>query len=443
MPIGPELADLSVGHRVGSGARVRGRKSQLAAPDDEREVVRKALADFVRTNRVAVDGWTRSLAERLYGWLLDHTTVVVREAGSGRVHWGPRARATAVSLVARLGLVPTVAALGRGDRAGFERIVQRIHRDEGLARELIEFALRRWMEVLHSDADHAGKWVARAGDGTLGREAGAAGVSADGGRIGVAGTGSLSGATGSGAGAGEVFCDPLRSGDDGSEMVVIPRGEFIMGSYEGDDEKPRHRVVFAQAFALGVYAVTFEEYARFALASGAERPSDGGWGRGRRPVIVVSWEDAQAYAAWLSEETGAIYRLPSESEWEYAARAGTTTRYHWGDEIGTSRANCEGSGSPWGGRQTAPVGSFAPNPWGLYDMHGNVWEWTQDRWNYSYAGAPSDGSARFDGDRERRVLRGGSWESNPGGVRAANRDWDTTGYRGSNTGFRVARTLTA
>ena len=136
---------------------------------------------------------------------------------------------------------------------------------------------------------------------------------------------------------------------------------------------------------------------------------DRGWGRGNRPVINVSWKDAQSYVRWLSQRTGHRYSLPSESEWEYVARAGTDTRYSWGDEIGRNRANCDGCGSRWDDEQTAPVGSFSPNAWGVHDMHGNVWEWVEDCWNDSYVGAPSDGSAWESGECGYRVLRGGSW----------------------------------
>ena len=134
-----------------------------------------------------------------------------------------------------------------------------------------------------------------------------------------------------------------------------------------------------------------------------------GWGRGRRPVINVSWEDAVAYTKWLSGQTGERCRLPSEAEWEYAARAGSVTKYSWGNEIGSNQANCDVCGSQWDGKQTAPVGSFDPNGWGLHDLHGNVWEWVQDCWNGSYQGAPTNGSAWESGDCSRRVLRGGSW----------------------------------
>ena len=244
---------------------------------------------------------------------------------------------------------------------------------------------------------------------------------------------------------GQRFRDHLRDGGEGPEMVVIPAGSFQMGDLSGegdDDEGPIHGVRFDQPFALGVYAVTFDEYDRFAHSSGRGLPDDRGWGRERRPVINVSWEDAVAYCAWLSEKTGEAYRLPSEAEWEYACRAGTTTEYFWGDAAGHNKANFRGSGSQWGGEQTAPVGSFAPNPWGLYDMHGNVYEWCADCWHGDYKGAPSDGGAWMSGgDCDKRVLRGGSWYFVEQDVRAAFRFTITSSLRFSNFGFRVARTL--
>ena len=232
------------------------------------------------------------------------------------------------------------------------------------------------------------------------------------------------------------------------EMVVVPAGSFMMGSPEAgryDDEGPVHRVTIARPFAVGVYEVTFGEWDACVAGGGCggHRLDDWGWGRGRRPVIYVSWEDAQAYVRWLSGKTGKAYRLLSESEWEYVARAGTTTRYWWGDGIGRNRANCDGCGSRWDGKKTAPVGSFSANGFGLHDVHGNVWEWVEDCWNDSYHGAPTDGSAWTSrifciG----RVLRGGSWGVSPRYLRSANRYWDPSGLRSYNAGFRVARTLT-
>ena len=229
------------------------------------------------------------------------------------------------------------------------------------------------------------------------------------------------------------------------ELVVIPAGRFRMGCVSGrdcqDDERPVHDVEL-RSFALGKYEVTFEEYERFSRATGRDRPNDRGWGRGGRPVIDVSWEDAEAYVAWLSRETGEAYRLPSESEWEYAARAGTTTRYSWGQDMGRNRANCRGCGSRWDGVQTAPAGSFAANGGGLHDMHGNVWEWVADCWHENYARAPRDGSAWTQGGNcGRRVLRGGSWDNGPALLRSASRVRVAAGARSDYLGFRVSRTL--
>ena len=210
--------------------------------------------------------------------------------------------------------------------------------------------------------------------------------------------------------AGAVF----RDCPECPEMVVVPAGEFMMGSPpseegRGDDEGPVHRVTIAEPFAVGKYEVTFDEWDACVSGGGCGGHRPDSKDRGRQPVAEVSWEDAQAYVAWLSRKTGEAYRLLSEAEWEYAARAGTTTRYHWGDDIGRNRANCydDSCGDSWD--YTAPVGSFAANAFGLHDVHGNVWEWVEDCWNGNYAGAPSDGSAWESGNCDGRVLRGGSW----------------------------------
>ena len=236
--------------------------------------------------------------------------------------------------------------------------------------------------------------------------------------------------------AGEVF----RDCDGCPEMVVVPAGELRMGSPTSeesrrDDEGPQHQVTL-RSFAMAVTEVTFDEWEACVRGGGCNghRPDDYGWGRSARPVVSVSWEDAQAYVSWLSGATGAAYRLPSESEWEYAARAGTTTPFHTGATISTDQANNDGS-------RTTPVGTFAPNTFGLYDMHGNVWEWTEDCWNASYRGAPADGSPWLGGDCRRRVLRGGSWLSYPRYLRSAARSRLTTEARSNSVGFRVARTL--
>ena len=248
---------------------------------------------------------------------------------------------------------------------------------------------------------------------------------------------------------GQSFRDELASGGQGPEMVVIPSGRFHMGCVSGrdcDDEIPVHDVKIAQPFALSKYEVTFAQWDACIAAGGCGgyKPFDYVWGRGNRPVIFVSWKDAMGYVKWLSSETGARYRLPTEAEWEYAARAGTTTttKYSWGNDIGVNRANCNGCGSQWDNEQTAPAGSFRANGFGLYDMHGNVREWVADCWNGSYAGAPSDGSAWTSGNCARRVLRGGTLSSRPRYLRSTFRSSDPTGYRGPHLGFRVARTLT-
>ncbi len=223
-------------------------------------------------------------------------------------------------------------------------------------------------------------------------------------------------------------------------MVVIPAGSFQMGSNNGRaNEKPPHRVTISRAFALGKYEVTFDEYDRFCKATGRTKPKDEGWGRGKRPVINVSWEDASAYAKWLSQQTGKQYRLPTEAEWEYATRAGTTTDYWWGNAIGSNRANCNGCGSRWDSKSTAPVGSFSPNPFGLYDTAGNVWEWVLD-WIKEYpGGAVTDPVVRQGGSD--RVERGGSWHDRPRDLRSAIRGYDSPGLSDNDLGFRLARTL--
>ncbi len=243
---------------------------------------------------------------------------------------------------------------------------------------------------------------------------------------------------------GETFQDC----DECPKMVVVPSGSFRMGSPARErgpsDERPLHRVRIDYRFAVGVYEVTFDEW--YACVDGGGCGSyvpdipDDIWDRENRPVINVSWDDAQSYVRWLSARTGKSYRLLSESEWEYVARAGTETAYSWGDSIGVNRANCSGCGSAWDGEQTAPVGSFEANAWGVYDMHGNVNEWVQDCWDGDYEGAPTDGSAR-DSEECWRVQRGGSWTQGSGNLRSANREGTPPGFRWSFDGFRVARDL--
>jgi formylglycine-generating enzyme required for sulfatase activity len=249
-----------------------------------------------------------------------------------------------------------------------------------------------------------------------------------------------------------VFRDRLKDGSDGPEMVVIPPGSYLMGAADSDkdsfaDEKPQHRVTIGQPFAIGRYTVTFHEYDRFCLATFRDKPDDKDWGRGRRPVINVSWDDAVAYCAWLSQQTGRTYRLPTEAEWEYATRAGTTTRWSCGNDEKMLKdyAWFQGNSGVYMflfGGMTHPVGEKRPNPWGLYDMHGNVREWAEDCWSNSYNGAPTDGSAWTQKTCQVRVLRGGSWYNVPRLLRSADRSRYGTGDRYDYLGFRVARALT-
>ncbi len=243
--------------------------------------------------------------------------------------------------------------------------------------------------------------------------------------------------------------DPFKECSDCPEMIVAPAGRFTMGSpagQGGDSERPAHEVTIAKPFAVAKFALTFDEWDGCA-AHGDCNPhvSDKKWGRGRRPTINVSWDDAQTYVKWLSRITGKDYRLLSEAEYEYAARAGTETKYPWGDDIkldGKPMANCDGCGGEWGSKQTAPVGSFPANAFGLYDMVGNVWEWTEDCWHEHYDGAPTDGSPWTSGDCDTPVVRGGSWSLFPDNLRSALRSGADSDLRADSLGFRVARTLT-
>lgn len=288
-----------------------------------------------------------------------------------------------------------------------------------------------------------------------------------------------------------VFRDKLKDGSEGPEMVAIPAGDFVIGSPDSEagrftNEGPPRPTVKLKAFALGKTEVTVDEYRRFVKATGyktdAERDAggnagcktleDGKWeyraGRywdntgfsqgGKQPVACISWNDAKAYVKWLAERTGQGYRLPSEAEWEYAARAGTKTARYWGDnpDDACRYANvADQTKNPWGSEWSeprhnckdeywfsAPVASFKPNAWGLYDMMGNVWEWAEDWYHDSYNGLPPDGSAWVTGGEQKyRVLRGGSWNNSPRDVRSAVRGIDVPGNRFGNAGFRVARTL--
>jgi formylglycine-generating enzyme required for sulfatase activity len=253
----------------------------------------------------------------------------------------------------------------------------------------------------------------------------------------------------------------FRDGEGLPLMVTIPAGTFRMGSPDNEkdrsgDEGPVREVRIPQPLAVGKYPVTVGEFRRFLEATGHDTGAsayvwDGiEWkdtpGRGWRspgfgqddnhPVTCVNWHDAVAYAAWIAKVTGKEYRLLSEAEWEYACRAGTQTRYAVGDEISADKANFNRNKNG-----TTPVGAYPANAFKLHDMHGNVWEWCQDCWNANYNGAPTNGSAWTTGDCSLRVVRGGSWNSDPNGLRSANRHGDTSANRDDDNGFRLARTV--
>lgn len=269
-------------------------------------------------------------------------------------------------------------------------------------------------------------------------------------------------------GAGERFKDCTNC----PEMVVVPAGSFTMGSPPDEPERAAERedqarVTILRPFAIGAFAVTRAEFATF-VATTSHKPdagcyfwtgttweerADRSWQSpgfaqdDHHPVLCVALADAKAYVAWLSSRTGKTYRLPSEAEREYAARAGTTTPFWWGSAISTEQANYNGTsvyvrGAKGEWRQrTLAVGSFRPNSWGIYNVHGNVWDWTDDCWNEANKGNPGDGSARTSGDCRWRVVRGGAWNYAPTYLRAAFRYWNVPHNRSSVQGFRVVRAL--
>jgi formylglycine-generating enzyme required for sulfatase activity len=243
--------------------------------------------------------------------------------------------------------------------------------------------------------------------------------------------------------------DVFKECTDCPEMIVISAGSFVMGPPSSEagrkpSEGPQHNVTIATPFAVSKFELTFANWDSCAAHGDCDpRISDGGFGRGGQPVINVTWDDAQNYVAWLSAVTGKRYRLLSEAEYEYAARAGTTTAYPWGGDIGAGNANCIGCGGQWNGRQPAPVGSFAPNQFGLYDMVGNVWEWVEDCAHNTYDGAPQNGAAWIGGAKcDSRVARGGTWNVIPAAVRSGSRLLITSDSLYFNLGFRVGRSLT-
>jgi formylglycine-generating enzyme required for sulfatase activity len=236
---------------------------------------------------------------------------------------------------------------------------------------------------------------------------------------------------------GETFKDC----PDCPELVVVPPGDFVMGSNDTPYEKPERPISIRKPFAIGRREVMFAEWDQCVDAGACKhRPDDHGWGRGDRPVVNVSWDDSKIFVAWLSEKTGQRYRLPSEAEWEYAARAGTKTSFWWGRDAGTGRAQCDACGNPTS-KQIVATGSFRPNGFGLYDTSGNAAEWVEDCWNDSYRNTPKDAAASTTGDCRLRVLRGGNFLSRTTEIRSASRFRYDVDVRFYGNGFRVVRDL--
>jgi formylglycine-generating enzyme required for sulfatase activity len=268
---------------------------------------------------------------------------------------------------------------------------------------------------------------------------------------------------------GKAALQEIQDAPYAPKMTVLPAGSYLMGSpatepNRTDAESPQHTVQIDYPLAVATTDVTRAEYGAFVADTGyAPKDNDGcyswdgksfdkhataGWDRpgfeqtDTDPVVCVSWNDANAYAAWLSAKTGHTYRLLSEAEWEYAARAGTKTAFFWGDKELQGVEDCSRCGTAWwGGKRTAPAGSFKPNAFGLYDMSGNVWQWVADCYQDNYAHTPANGQPSLTGDCDYRVLRGGSWFGRARYTRSANRDRDLGALRFSTDGFRVARTL--
>ncbi|MCB1734354.1 MAG: SUMF1/EgtB/PvdO family nonheme iron enzyme [Gammaproteobacteria bacterium] len=231
-------------------------------------------------------------------------------------------------------------------------------------------------------------------------------------------------------------------------MVVVPAGKFRIGSpsselYRKDHESPQQSIHIDHPFAMSKYETSFAEWEACIQLGGCNsvQPPDEGFGRGKRPVINVNWHEAQSYAEFLGTATGKAYRLPSEAEWEYAARAGTTTPYSFGEELPENHANCEDCGSQWDKKTTSPVGSFGANAFGLSDMHGNVMEWVEDCYVPRYDGISANGQARIDADCQQRVLRDGHWKARKTNLRSAHRFPLKPFYKSKYIGFRVVRTL--
>lgn len=225
----------------------------------------------------------------------------------------------------------------------------------------------------------------------------------------------------------------------GMEFVSVPAGSFVMGDNSDKRATPAHQVTL-DGFHIGRFEVTFDQYDLFCAATGREKPDDNEWGRGTRPVTNVSWHDAKAFADWLSKRNKLNFSLPSEAQWEYAARAGTASAFWTGSNLRPNHANCRECGSEWDNRSTAPVGSFPPNRWGIYDMTGNVVEWTLDDYQNGYQGAPVDGSAWLIPEARRKIQRGGAWGYAVDSLRSAARDYRGENRRTTEVGFRLVLT---
>ncbi|MGH8248951.1 MAG: formylglycine-generating enzyme family protein, partial [Gammaproteobacteria bacterium] len=235
------------------------------------------------------------------------------------------------------------------------------------------------------------------------------------------------------------FQDKLKDGSTGPAMVWIPAGTFEMGSpgsSRNADERPRHKVTMTR-FAIGKNEITFAEYERFAAGAGRKIPDNLYLDKATHPVIFVTWDDAFYYAKWLSDQTGKKYSLPSEAQWEYAAGAGKTSPFWWGFEEEPERAHCFGCGTGFDPRKPTKVGSFKPNPFGVFDMTGNVAEWVRDCWHDTYTGAPPDAAVWEGGDCTYRVARGGAYSSPPQSIRHAKRDRYKSDQAYDHIGFRV------
>ncbi|WP_322978709.1 formylglycine-generating enzyme family protein [Pseudomonas sp. C11] len=250
------------------------------------------------------------------------------------------------------------------------------------------------------------------------------------------------------AGASEPFRDALHIAGHGPELVRVPAGQFLMGDGSGkgnDNERPQRSIMFERPFAIGRHEVTFADWRRYAEATGQAMPDNEGWGlSAQRPVIHVSWHEAQAYTRWLSQQTGARYRLPTEAEWEYAARGGSESYYWWGDELDSDerapRAHCRGCATSRLLRnKTAAVGQFPANDFGLHDTAGNVWEWTASNFTQRFDGSETQIAALL--DESPRAVRGGAWNSGPVYLRSSMRDLKQPQHRDYALGFRVLREL--